>query len=80
MLTKVGQAGDAVGNFITGSLTSVWTIVTFMATSLFLFAQLDLGLVGVVVVWVGARAGASPAISCRACAMPRSISPRRAPK
>ena len=53
VLTKVGQVGDAVGNFITGSLTSVWTILTFMATSLFLFAQLDLGLVGVVVVWVG---------------------------
>ena len=53
VLTKVGQAGDSVGNFITGSLTSVWTIVTFMVTTLFLFAQLDLGLVGVVVVWVG---------------------------
>ncbi len=53
VLTKVGQVGDAVGNFITGSLTSVWTILTFMATSLFLFAQLDIGLVGVVVVWVG---------------------------
>ncbi|MBU1174688.1 MAG: ABC transporter ATP-binding protein/permease [Alphaproteobacteria bacterium] len=53
VLTKVGQVGDAVGNFITGSLTSVWTILTFMVTTLFLFAQLDLGLVGVVVVWVG---------------------------
>ena len=52
VLTKVGQVGDSVGNFITGSLTSVWTILTFMATSLYLFAQLDLGLVGVVVVWV----------------------------
>ena len=53
VLTKVGQVGDAVGNFITGSLTSVWTILTFLVTTLYLFAQLDIGLVGVVVVWVG---------------------------
>ena len=51
VLTKVGQAGNALGSFITGSLTSVWTILTFMVTTLVLFAGLDFGLVAVVLVW-----------------------------
>ena len=51
VLTKVAQAGNSLGNFITGALSSVWTILTFMVTSLILFAQLDLGLVVITIVW-----------------------------
>ena len=51
VLTKVAQVADSLGNFITGALTSVWTILTFMVTSLVLFAGLDLWLVVIVVVW-----------------------------
>lgn len=52
ILTKAGQAGDSVGNFITGSLSSFWTIATYFGTSLFLFAQLHIALDGIVVAWV----------------------------
>ncbi len=53
VLTKVAQVADSLGNFITGALTSVWTILTFMVTSLVLFAGLDLWLVVIVVIWTG---------------------------
>ncbi|MCB9993450.1 MAG: ABC transporter ATP-binding protein [Hyphomicrobiaceae bacterium] len=52
VLTKTGQAGDSVGNFITGSLSSFWTIATYFGTSMFLFAQLHIALDGIVLAWV----------------------------
>ncbi len=59
VLTKVGQVSGALGNFITGALSSVWTILTFLATSLILFAQLNVGLVLIVVVWTALVLGFS---------------------
>lgn len=52
VVTKVGQAGGSLGDLITGVIQVVWTMTIFAATTLILFAQLDLRLAGVVVVWI----------------------------
>lgn len=52
VVTKVSQAGGALGDFMTGFMQIVWTIVIFTGTTLILFAQLDWRLAAVIVVWV----------------------------
>lgn len=52
ILTKVGQAGSALGNFVSGVLSAFWNVIVFIATTLVLFAQLDIRLAALVVVWV----------------------------
>lgn len=57
VVTKVSQAGSAVGNVLTASIQMVWTIMVFAATTLFLFAQLDWRLALIVAVGIAMFAG-----------------------
>ncbi len=52
VVTKVSQAGGSLGDLITGVIQVVWTMTIFAATTLILFAQLDLRLAGIVVIWI----------------------------
>lgn len=52
VVTKITQAGSALGDFMAGILQVVWTIVIFTVTTLVLFAQLDWRLAAIIGVWV----------------------------
>jgi len=52
VVTKVSQAGGAVGDFMAGLIQIVWTIAIFAGTTLILFWQLDLRLAVVILVWI----------------------------
>lgn len=52
VVTKVTQAGGALGDFMVGFMQVVWTIIIFTTTTLVLFAQLDWRLAAIIVVWM----------------------------
>src|SRR5690606_1587895 len=45
-------AGSALGDFVVGTLSTIWTIAVFNITTLVLFFQLDFGLAAIVLVWM----------------------------
>ncbi|TPW29312.1 ABC transporter ATP-binding protein [Pararhizobium mangrovi] len=52
IVTKVWQAGQATGDFMTSLLQVAWFILIYAVTTIALIAQLDWRLAGIVVVWI----------------------------
>jgi len=53
LVTKVSQASSALNDFIGSVIQIGWALAIFASTTLLLFAQLDLRMAGLVVLWIG---------------------------
>ena len=53
IVTKVLAAGQATGDLMVAILQNVWFIIIYTVSTLFLFAQVDWRLSGIVLVWIG---------------------------
>ncbi|MCD7059522.1 ABC transporter ATP-binding protein [Pelagibacterium xiamenense] len=52
LVTKVTQASQSLNDFIASVVQVAWALTIFAGTTLFLFAQLDLRMAGLIVVWI----------------------------
>ncbi|WP_404405337.1 ABC transporter ATP-binding protein [Pelagibacterium halotolerans] len=52
LVTKVSQASQSLNDFIASVVQVAWALTIFAGTTLFLFAQLDLRMAGLIVVWI----------------------------
>ncbi|GGA54062.1 ABC transporter ATP-binding protein [Pelagibacterium lentulum] len=52
LVTKVSQASQSLNDFIASVIQVGWALTIFAGTTLFLFAQLDLRMAGLIVIWI----------------------------
>lgn len=52
LVTKVSQASQSLNDFIASGIQVGWALTIFAGTTLFLFAQLDIRMAGLIVVWI----------------------------
>ena len=53
LVTKVSQAAQSLAEFVASVIQIGWALTIFAGTTIFLFAQLDLRMAALVVVWIG---------------------------